>query len=67
MNGLGRAILHLADIEAFERKHDQVYRYLSDKQGRSPKGNYSFGPGAWLSMIERLEEDMIHIWDNIGK
>jgi hypothetical protein len=24
------------DIEAFERKHDQVYRYLSDKQGRSP-------------------------------
>lgn len=56
-----------ADIEAFERKHDQVYRYLSDKQGRSPKGGHMFAPGSWLSMIERLEDDMVRIWDNIRK
>src|SRR5262249_47330299 len=55
------------NIEAFERKPDQIYRYLSDKQGLSPKGIYCFGLGAWLSMIERLQEDIVRIWDNIRK
>jgi hypothetical protein len=54
-----------ADREDFETKHDQVYRYLSDKQGRSPKGSYNFAPGVWLSMIERLEDDINRVWENI--
>ena len=55
------------DVEDFERKHDQLYRYLSDKHGRSPKGGYMFGPGLWLSAIERFEEDIIRISDSIIK
>jgi hypothetical protein len=54
-----------ADIEDFERKDDQVYRYLSDKQGRSPKGGHMFAPGGELSVIERLEDDISRIWDRI--
>jgi hypothetical protein len=58
----GRPVI---DIEDFERKEDQVYRYYSDKQGRSPKGWHMFGPGAWFSMIERLECDMKRIWERV--
>lgn len=54
-----------ADREDFESKQDQVYRYMSDKQGRSPKGFYNFAPGVWLSMIQRLEDDINRVWDNI--
>ncbi|MBN9118745.1 MAG: hypothetical protein J0I06_06235 [Planctomycetes bacterium] len=53
------------DVEDFERKEDQVYRYLSDKQGRSPKGMHIFAPGTWLSMIEQFEGDMKRIWTRI--
>jgi hypothetical protein len=53
------------NIEEFERKEDQVYRYFSDKQGRSPKGNHMFGPGTWLSMLDQLEIDINRIWDRI--
>jgi hypothetical protein len=52
-------------IEDFERKHDQVYRYFSEKQGRSPKGQHFFAPGPWLSMIEHLEYEIERIWDRI--
>lgn len=55
----------VVDIEDFERKPDQVYRYFSDKQGRSPKGQHMFGPGAWLSMLDQLECDIKRIWDRI--
>jgi hypothetical protein len=55
------------DIEEFERKHDQVYRYLSDKQGSSPKSRHVFAPGSWLAMIEDLEHNIIRIWDQIRK
>ena len=54
-----------AEREDFESKHDQVYRYLSDKQFRSPKGMNNFALGCWLWMIERLEADIERIWDNI--
>jgi hypothetical protein len=53
------------EVEDFERKHDQVYRYLSDKQGRSPKSGHVFAPGCWLSMIEHLEDNIVRIWDII--
>lgn len=53
------------DLQDFEKSHDQVYRYLADKQGRSPKGLYNFGPGAWLWMIEQFEKDIDRIWANI--
>jgi hypothetical protein len=53
------------DLEDFEEKQDQVYRYLSDKKGRSPKRVYYFGLGAWLWLIERLEDDINRIWENI--
>jgi hypothetical protein len=53
------------DIEEFEKKEDQVYRYFSDKQGRSPKGGHMFGPGAWLSMLDQLERDIDRIWEQI--
>jgi hypothetical protein len=55
------------EIEDFERKHDQLYRYLSDKQGRSPKGLHQFAPGMWLSMIVAFESNLVRIWDLIRK
>jgi hypothetical protein len=57
--------VQVAHVEDFERKHDQVFRYLSDKMGRSPKGIYVFAPGSWLTMCEQLEADIHRIWDNI--
>jgi hypothetical protein len=53
------------DVEDFERKEDQVYRYFGGKQGRSPKGGHMFGPGNWLSMLDQLELDINGIWDRI--
>jgi hypothetical protein len=53
------------DIEDFEEKNDQVFRYLSDKEGRSPKARHGFAPGVWLSMMEHFEETMRRVWDNI--
>jgi hypothetical protein len=58
--GMGRS-----HIEDFEKKLDQVYRYLAGMQGHSPKGLYNFGPGAWLWMIEQFEKDIDRIWANI--
>lgn len=49
------------NIEDFERNDDQVFRYFSDKVGRPPKTIHMFGPGCWLSMIERLQGDMERI------
>jgi hypothetical protein len=54
-----------AEIEDFERKEDQVYRYFSDKQGRSPKSGHMFAPGAWLSILEQLEYDINRLWERI--
>jgi hypothetical protein len=53
------------ELEDFERKPDQLYRYFSDKQGRSPKGGHMFGPGCWLSMLDQLELDINRIWERI--
>jgi hypothetical protein len=53
------------EVEDFERKEDQVYRYFSDKQGRSPKATHTFGPGGWLSTLEDLERQMTRIWARI--
>lgn len=53
------------DVEDFERKPDQVFRYLSDKDGRSPKGEYIFAPAGYLSIIERLEQDIARVWRTI--
>ncbi len=53
------------DIEDFEEKKDQVFRYLSDKEGREPKGLYFFGPGCWLMQVQQFEDDMDRIWGNI--
>jgi hypothetical protein len=57
--------VEVAIVENFERKHDQVFRYLSDKQGRSPRGLYVFGPGGWVLLCERLESDITRIWARI--
>ena len=57
--------VQVASVEDFERKHDQVFRYLSDKKGRSPKGHYCFAPGGWLTMCEQLDADIHRIWANI--
>jgi hypothetical protein len=45
--------VQVAIVEDFERKQDQVFRYLSDKQGRSPLGLYVCSPGGWVSLCER--------------
>jgi hypothetical protein len=55
------------DVEQFEDKRDQVYRYMSDKEGRSPKAIHVFAPGTWLGMIEQLEDDIDRIWSNINE
>lgn len=55
------------DIEDFEKNEDQVYRYFSDKQGRSPKGVHIFRPVQWLSMLDRLERDINRIRKHIGE
>ncbi len=55
------------DIEDFEERQDQVFRYLSDKDGRGPKGTWSFGPGCWLRQIEAFEDDTDRIWGNIAE
>lgn len=52
-------------VEDFERKRDQVYRYLSDKQGRPPKARYMFSPASGVSMRERLESDINRVWARI--
>ncbi len=57
--------VQVAIVEDFERKQDQVFRYLSDKQGRSLRGLYVFSPGAWVSRCERLESDINRIWARI--
>jgi hypothetical protein len=59
--------VQVALVENFERKHDQVFRYLSDKKGRSPQGLYSFGPGGWVSLCERLESDINRVWAKISE
>jgi len=59
--------VRVAMVEDFERKHDQVFRYLSDKQGRSPRGLYVFGPGGWVSLCERLESDINRVWTKISE
>ncbi len=58
--------VQVALVEDFERKPDQVFRYLSDKKGRSPRGLYFFAPGSWLSLCERLEADINRIWVKIS-
>lgn len=55
----------VADVEEFERKPDQVYRYLSGKQGQSPKAVYGGSPANVLSQLEQLEYDMDRIWRRI--
>jgi hypothetical protein len=55
----------VAIVEDFERKQDQVFRYLSDKQGRSPRGLYVYSPGGWVSLCERLESEINRIWAKI--
>jgi hypothetical protein len=55
----------VAIVEEFERKPDQVFRYMSDKHGRSPRGLYFFGPGGWVSLCERLESDINRVWARI--
>lgn len=57
----------IADVEDFERKPDQVLRYSTDKQGRSPKGIYRDSPAGCLSLLEQLERDMARIWGRIQK
>jgi len=57
--------VQVALVEDFERKQDQVFRYLSDKQGRSPRGLYVFGPGLWVSLCERLQSDINRVWARI--
>jgi hypothetical protein len=54
-------------VEDFERKNDQVFRYLSDKNGRSPRGLYFFNPGGWITLCDRLESDINRIWARIGE
>jgi hypothetical protein len=51
--------------EDFEDKRDQVFRYLSDKAGRSPKATYCFAPGTWIELAERLEGNFDRVWGNI--
>ncbi len=58
--------VQVALVEDFERKPDQVFRYLSDKKGRPPRGVYFFAPGSWLSLCERLESDINRIWAKIS-
>ncbi len=57
----------VALVEEFERKGDQVFRYLSDRQGRSPRALYVFAPGGWLTLCEQLEADIHRIWANINE
>jgi hypothetical protein len=57
--------VQVALVEDFDRKPDQVFRHLSDKQGRSPRGLYVFGPGDWVSLCERLESDINRVWARI--
>jgi hypothetical protein len=57
--------VQVALVEDFERKQDQVFRYLSDKQGRSPRGMYVYSPGGWVSLCARLEADINRVWARI--
>jgi len=59
--------VQIALVEDFERWSDQVFRYLSDKKGRSPRGLYVFGPGGWVSLHERLESDIDRVWRKISE
>jgi hypothetical protein len=57
--------MQVALVEEFERKPDQLFRYMSDKKGRSPKGRYFFAPGTYFILCERLEKDISRIWGRI--
>ena len=49
----------------FDGKDDQLYRYMADKLGKPPIGITIYYPGNWLRMMERFEEDMERIWENV--
>jgi hypothetical protein len=50
------------NIEDFEYKPDQVYRYMRGKREASPKSVHSFSPGMCLLLSERIEHDIASVW-----
>ena len=50
------------DIEDFEYKPDQVYRYMGGKSEATPRALHSFSPGMCLLMAERLESESAAAW-----
>lgn len=54
-----------ADVEEFEAKPDQVYRYLTGKDGASAKALHMFAPGMCFFMLQRLERDIACVWRRV--
>lgn len=54
-----------ADVEEFEAKPDQVYRYLAGKDGSSAKALHIFAPGTCFFMLKRLECDIVRVWRRV--
>jgi hypothetical protein len=54
------------DMEDFEYKPDQVYRYMTGKDGSTPRGINSFAPGTCLLLCCRLESDFNRVWQGVN-
>lgn len=53
------------DIHNFEYKTDQVYRYMTGKNGESTKSIHVFSPETGLLMTERFQNDFARIWQAV--
>ena len=50
------------NIEDFEYRPDQVYRYMTGKDGSTARGINSFAPGTCLLLCRRLENNFERVW-----
>jgi hypothetical protein len=57
-----RALGVKLNVDGFERKPDQVYRYMTGKDGSTATGVGMFAPGTCLLLCERLQEQFERVW-----
>lgn len=54
------------NVEGFEYNPDQVYQYMTGKNGATAKGVGRFAPGTCLLLCQRLESEFGRVWDAVN-
>jgi hypothetical protein len=54
------------NIQDFEYQSDQVYRYMTGKDGATTNSIHIFSPGSCLFMAERFQTDFARIWQAVS-